>query len=373
MKFVHIAGTNGKGSAAAYISRIITAAEKRCGSFTSPHLISPVERFQIDGQCIDTQMLDSLMQEVAQNRLAVNDTLFAAYTAAALLCFERSDVEYAVMETGLGGRLDPTNSIAPDITVLTSISIDHTDILGSRIEDIAAEKCGIIKPGVPVVSAAQNPIVRDIIARYCSDIGSPLHFADDIKLLSQSVGGQNFETGGHRYNIRAIGTAQPQNAALAVWACRILGFDETTIAAGLEATVLVARTQYIPGRPDILLDGAHNPASAAMLAETLDKYFYDRRKVLLFACMKNKDYRRIIDILGRYFERVITTRIGEKRGVEASDICMHFQKNLACEAYPNFNRAFDRARDVAAEDDVLLVITGSLYLAGAVWHRLQHK
>mgnify|MGYP000853421061 FL=1 len=153
MKYVHIAGTNGKGSAAEYIYQIISAAGETCGLFTSPHLVSPTERFRANGRQISAAELDALLREVEQKKLAVNDSLFAAYTAAALLCFERLGLSYAVLETGLGGRLDPTNVVTPEISVLTAIGCDHVGLLGDTIEKIASEKAGIIKPGVPVVSA----------------------------------------------------------------------------------------------------------------------------------------------------------------------------------------------------------------------------
>ena len=373
MRFVHIAGTNGKGSAATYISSIITAAGKRCGCFTSPHLISPAERFKIDGRCIDAQTLSALVQEVEENGLAVNDTLFAAYTAAALLWFERENVQWAVMETGLGGRLDPTNSVVPDAVVLTPISVDHTDVLGSRIEDIAAEKCGIIKPNIPVISAVQEPVVRDIIVRRCAAAGSPLYFADDVTIITQLLDGQVFETDGRRYTVKSIGTAQAQNAAQAAMTCRLLGFDEAAICAGLESALLVARTQYIPGRPDILLDGAHNPAAAAVLTGTIDHFFSDRRKVLLFACMRNKDYCGIIDAIGARFDHVIATSVDLERGADASVLCACFSDDIPCEACSNFDAAYDRAMAEAVKKDALLVVCGSFYLAGAVWHRLQSE
>jgi len=370
VRFVHIAGTNGKGSTAAYISSIITAAGQRCGCFTSPHLVSETERFRIDGRPIGADTLDALLAEVKDNQLAVNDTLFAAYTASALLWFAREGVDWAVMEVGLGGRLDPTNAIQPDITVLTAVSVDHTDVLGSRLEDIAAEKCGIIKPGVPVVLAKQHTAVQDIITAHCENVGSLLSFVGDVEIMSQTLKGQAFKLEGGSYTISEIGQAQPQNAALAVLACRTLGFNEASIEWGLAATVLAARTQYIAVNPDMLLDGAHNPAAAAMLSDTLDQYFSDRKRVLLFACMQNKDHKGITEALGGHFDCVITTRVDEKRGAKAIDLCRLFSQYAPCETETNPQLAFDKARAIAVRKDALLVVSGSLYLAGAVLHRL---
>ena len=154
MKYVHIAGTNGKGSVAEYISSIITAAGKKCGCFTSPHIVLPAERLRIDGRCIEEAVLDELIYEVKSKGLAVNDTLFSAYTAAALLWFKRSGVEYAVLETGLGGRLDPTNYVTPSIIVLTPIDYDH-GCAGKRLGNRTRERNN--KAKVPAISAALAP------------------------------------------------------------------------------------------------------------------------------------------------------------------------------------------------------------------------
>jgi dihydrofolate synthase/folylpolyglutamate synthase len=366
MRFVHIAGTNGKGSVAEYISHILTAAGKRCGCFTSPHLVSPTERLRIDGQEIDQDALDVLMAEVSRKGLAVNSTLFAAYTAAALLWFKRENAAWAVMETGLGGRLDPTNVISPAVTVLTSVDVDHTDVLGQRIEDIAFEKAGIIKPGVPVVSALQRPEVHDIFEARCHDVGATLQYADDADVLSASLGGQTFSFQGGRYTIRAIGKAQPGNAALAVLACRTLGISEKAIADGLMHTTLPARIQYIKGEPHMIIDGAHNPAAAVLLAETLSQYFSNTKKVFLLACMSNKDWRGVLDALQSHMDYAIITQADAVRGADPKELCAYLSAQTACQTQYDPALAFKNAKAAAKDSGALLVVTGSLYLAGIV-------
>lgn len=366
MRFVHIAGTNGKGSVAEYISHILTAAGERCGCFTSPHLVSPTERMRIDGRDIGQDPLDALMAEVRQKRLAVNDSLFAAYTAAALLWFERQHVAWAVMETGLGGRLDPTNVISPAVTVLTSVDVDHTDVLGKRIEDIAAEKAGIIKPGVPVVSAPQHPQVRDFFSVHCQKVGAPLQFADGVDVINASFEGQTFLFHSVKYTIRAIGKAQPYNAALAVLACRTLGISETAIAAGLSEAILPARIQYVKGEPDMIIDGAHNPAAAAVLADALSQVFPHRKKVFLLACMNNKDWHGIIDALQNHMDQVVITQADAFRGADPSGLCAYMTPHILCETQKEPVLAFRNANAAAKENGALLVITGSLYLAGII-------
>lgn len=364
MRYVHIAGTNGKGSAAEYIYQIIMAAGKSTGCFTSPHLVSPTERFRANGRNIDAAELDALLLEVEQKKLAVNGSLFAAYTAAALLWFERIGVDYAVLETGLGGRLDPTNIVTPEVSVITSIGYDHMDLLGDTIEKIAAEKAGIIKPGIPVVSARQLPEAEAVVQAAAECRQTPVYFLPEIKVLAASLEGQTFESDGHRYHIRGIGERQPEAAALAALSAREMGFGEDAIQAGLARAVLSCRTEYISGSPDILLDGAHNGPAVTALCRTLDRYFSDRRKVLLFACMKDKDYVDMVEQLAPRFERVVVTSVDAERGADPMTLKAMYGMHTECALEENVQSAFEKARGFAVEYSSLLVVCGSFYLAG---------
>jgi len=366
MKYVHIAGTNGKGSAAEYIYQIILAAGETCGLFTSPHLVSPTERFRANGQQISTAELDTLLGEVEQKKLAVNDSLFAAYTAAALLWFERLGLRYAVLETGLGGRLDPTNVITPKISVLTAIGYDHMGLLGDTIKKIASEKAGIIKPGVPVVSARQLPEAERVIRETCEKKGCALYFADDVKVLDATLSGQTFETYGRRYRIRGIGEVQPEIAALAALAASSMGFSEEAIREGLACAVLPCRAQYVPGAPDMLLDGAHNGPAVAALCRTLDRHFAGRKKVLLFACMRDKDYADMAAQLAPRFDRVFVTNVDAVRGASTEALAELFGLNSACAIKNDPKLAYEAAAEAARETGGLLVVCGSFYLAGLV-------
>jgi len=366
MKYVHIAGTNGKGSVAEYIYQIISAAGETCGLFTSPHLVSPTERFRANGQQISAEELDALLREVERKKLAVNSSLFAAYTAAALLWFEQLGLRYAVLETGLGGRLDPTNVITPEISVLTAIGYDHTGLLGDTIEQIASEKAGIIKPGVPVVSARQLPEAERVICETCEQKGSALYYVDDVKVLDATLSGQTFESYGRRYHIRGIGEVQPEIAALATLAARSMSFAEDAIREGLARTELPCRTQYIPGSPDMLLDGAHNGAAVATLCRTLDRHFAGRRKVLLFACMKDKDYADMAAQLIPRFDRVFVTNVDPVRGASTAALAELFGLHSACMTEDDPKLAYKAAADSARKTGGLLVVCGSFYLAGLV-------
>lgn len=366
MKFVHIAGTNGKGSVAEYISSILVAAGYRCGCYTSPHLVSATERMRVNGEYISEAELSGLLQEVKNSGLAVNETLFAAYTAAALLWFERRGADIAVMETGLGGRLDPTNIIQPSVVVLTNIDYDHMDVLGNSLTQIAAEKCGIIKPGVPIVSAMQHQEAVKVIYAHCRDKQAPLRFVRPAEIVSSTMEGQIFRAGGEEYFINSIGASQPLNAALAILAAKELGVNSESVTAGLANACIKCRAEYIQGSPDMIIDGGHNAAAVDELIQTLDRHFAARRYVLLFACMKDKDYAAIINKLYRVFNKVVLTRVEETRGAPPQTLKERFPLLTKCTVEEDAAAAFKLAKRKAQEDGALLVVCGSFYLAGFV-------
>lgn len=366
MKYIHIAGTNGKGSVAEYISEIIMASGKSCACYTSPHLISHCERMRVDGKMIDEKTLQSLLEEVKQKGLGVNETLFAAYTAAAVLWFSRTDVEYAVMETGLGGRLDPTNHIKSDVTVLTPIDYDHENLLGASLTKIAQEKCGIIKRGVPVISAKQHKDVQELIAAHCKKNKSLVTFVEDVIHLPCVTGEQRFSYANEEYAIRSIGSCQPENAALAVRVALTLGQDIKSIKTGLKNAVLKCRTQYVGGNPNMIIDGAHNSSSIDMLVKTLSSRFADEKKVLLFACMKDKNYKAMISKLGNLFISAVITRVDENRGEDAEKLSKYLSSKTTCYIKEDIKEAFYKAKETAKKEKAMLVVCGSLYLAGAV-------
>ena len=366
MIYVHIAGTNGKGSVSEYMACILMAAGKRTGCFTSPHLVSPTERIRLDGKNIGEAEFDALLCEVAAKKLAINETLFAAYTAAALLWFERQGAQCAVIETGIGGRHDSTNMITPGVSILTPIDYDHMAILGNTLSEIAYDKSGIIKHGVPVVSAAQPDEVMTVIENESRSLNAPLTVVLPVRILSASPQGQTFELEGKEYFINMIGRHQPQNAALAVKAAQALGIGEDAIKQGLGDTALKARAQFVPGTPDILLDGAHNYAAACALCDVMDDYFEDRAKVLLFACMKDKDYTPMIDVLAPYFDEVTVTRVGMEREANPLRLKAQFDAYTKCTVQSDAVMAFAQAKAAAKEKDEMLVVCGSFYLAGLI-------
>ena len=370
MRFIHIAGTNGKGSVSEYIYRISMAAGKSTGCFTSPHLVSPTERIRLNGRDIPMAEYDAAITEVAQMHLAVNDSLFAQQTAAALVWFEQNGGEFAVIETGIGGRFDATNVLIPEVSVLTSVGIDHTDILGGTLAQIAYDKCGIIKPGVPVISAPQHKIVADMISETCARLGCKLQFAEGVQVTGASLQGQMFASQGESYAISMIGAVQPVNAAVAVLAAQTLGLPQSAIRQGLKDAMVPCRTQYIPGTPDMLLDGAHNAPAIDMLLQTLDQYFAGREVTLLFACMRNKDYSGMAQRLGPRCGKAFVTNVDAVRGMDTATLQKLFGDHTDCIAEDDAERAYALAREYAQEHGALLLVCGSLYLAGRVWGRL---
>lgn len=365
MKYIHIAGTNAKGSVAEYISKIIMASGASCGCFTSPHLFSPTERMSFNGNNITEKTLDELMQKVKTEDLAVNETLFARYTAATFLWFKYNSPEYVVLETGLGGRFDPTNVIEDKVAILTPISYDHMQYLGENIRDIAKEKCGIIKQGNIVISAKQTNEVMDIIKDTCKRQKAHLIIVEDVEVLSCNLSGQVFRYKGKQHSIKSIGNFQPQNAAIAIECANTLGIDYESTTTGLSNASIKARTQYVEGEPSMLIDGAHNPAAVSMLVDTLKKHFSDKSKVLLFACMQDKDYAKMIDVLAKHFSHVVIVSADIHRGADVHELQSLFSKYTDAQIEINIPAGVSTATSLAIQNNALLVVCGSLYLAGS--------
>ena len=365
MKFIHIAGTNGKGSVAEYIYNIIMAGGASCGCYTSPHLVSPTERIRLNGSEISKEEFDLLMKRVKKEKLAVNETLFAQYTAAAFEWFNENKPEYAVIETGLGGRFDPTNVLEEKTVILTPISYDHMQYLGYDIKDIAKEKCGIIKQSNYVISEKQIPEVMKVINSQCEEKQAHLHYTSEIEVKKSTLEGQTFTYENKLYSIRSFGLHQPDNAAAAIDCAYHLGFDYDSIQKGFNNTIISARTQYFPGNPPMLIDGAHNPDAIEMLIKTMQHFFKGKRKVLLFACMHDKDYNAMVDTLAPHFESVVIVSADTKRGADIHELKKLFSKHITSSIELDILSGFEMAKKIALKKDALLVVSGSLYLAGS--------
>jgi dihydrofolate synthase/folylpolyglutamate synthase len=387
-----VAGTNGKGSVAAMIESIARVAGHRTALYTSPHLISIQERIQVCGEPIsqdDFAKFASLIratseQLVEENRLASVPTFFEQVTAIALSYFRETDVELAVFEVGLGGRLDATNAVDRLVSVITSIDLDHQEILGESIEEIAAEKAAIIRSGAAVVIGRQPyQEARDVLQERCREVGVTPVFAKapgDVKL--RNFGQPHFKYRSHKGREYAVqvalrGRFQAENAALAIEACETIsqaGFEipGEAILRGLSTVNWQGRMELVEGRPAFLFDGAHNRAGAKVLKDFLREN-WQGSLTLLFAAMSDKDIEGMAAELFSLPDTIILTRVDEKRGAseERLKACA---ANLPCEV--KYRGEVEQALSEALAStppDGLICVAGSLYLVGAVKKLLQNK
>ncbi|HSS16418.1 MAG TPA: folylpolyglutamate synthase/dihydrofolate synthase family protein [Candidatus Dormibacteraeota bacterium] len=356
-KVVHVAGTNGKGSVCAIIDSICRAEGYRTGLFTSPHLVTFRERIRVNGDMISEDAVANGLTTI-RNLVANWDphpTFFEVVTALALKHFSDTRVKIVILETGLGGRLDATNAVQSDVSVITPIDFDHEKLLGKTIPEIAAEKAGIIKPGVPVVSAAQRPEAEKEIRARAAECHAPLEFA--TKPYDETP-------------IALAGANQKQNAALAIAALRAakIDTDSSAIARGLASIEWAARFQRWDQRT--IIDGAHNLAAARGLAGTWREIFGDRRATLVLAILSDKNLRGICEALAPISKFVLLPKIRSERAADPDALAQIFSTitpSLPCSTTPSIARALELAQ--ANSDSIL--ITGSLHFAGEVLAHLR--
>jgi dihydrofolate synthase/folylpolyglutamate synthase len=307
---IHVAGTSGKGSTATLIASALQAAGKRTGLHTKPHLVSVTERARIDGVPIPEDAFGELVGEMqsAVDRISYEHgrpTYYEMLLALAFLWFARSEVDVAVIEAGVGGTLDGTNVLRPRVSVITNVALDHTDVLGDTVEEIARDKAGIAKPGVPLVTFARDPGARRMIEAACADAGAPFVAVADTVTIEPRPGeryGQSFAvvTPEDRYEISlpVLGDFQQENAATAIRALEQLGPDlrptREQIETGLARTMIPGRMEYFPSHPGVVFDIAHNPDKAAHLAHALAETFPDRRFTFVMAIGESKDAAEVI-------------------------------------------------------------------------------
>ncbi len=386
---VHIAGTKGKGSTAAMIASILTASGRRTGLYTSPHLHSFTERICVDGHPIPETEFAGLVSRLqpafdAFNRAGVHGelTTFEILTALAFAHFREKQADYQVLETGLGGRLDATNVVRPRVCAITSISLDHTEVLGHTLARIAAEKAGIIKPGCIAISAPQPPEVRRVMSSFCRRQGVPLlEVGRDIcwTLTRRSESGQSFRVNGQRgtydLTLPLLGQHQLDNAAVAVGIAEALAdsgdvIGAENIAAGLSRVSWPGRLQVLRRNPLVVVDGAHNADSAQKLARALPDYFRFKAIVLVVGVSRDKDVAGIAESLRPLSARVIVTRSSNPRAAETSVVASEFSKaGLVVSQAENVALALDAALREAKPED-LVCVTGSLFVVAEAikWH-----
>lgn len=356
MKYIHIAGTNAKGSVSEYIYHILMAEGISCGVFTSPHLFSPAERMRMNGKNISEAEYHKYLEAAGGEE---QEHLFRKWTRAVLAWFADGGAEAAVIEAGIGGSKDSTNVVDAKIAVLTPISLDHTKILGDTVEKIARDKCGIIKEGATVVTYGQKESVMRIIRAACEKKNARLVTIGSYNVRETSLEGQTFDYGDLKeLRIGAISPHQVENACAAAEAALAAGAHAGAIRAGLVSASLQARAQVV--NSGMIVDGAHNPAAIEELRLTLDKYFDCKDIVVLTAVMRDKDAKRISEGIKKFANRVVCTCVDRKRGLPAFDYSKRFQN---ADYFSDARSAYRYAKMLKPE---LLVVCGSFYLAGLI-------
>jgi len=360
LHFVHVAGTNGKGSVCAMLESALRASGRRTGLFTSPHLAEPTERIRIDGVPVSAERFAAAFDAVhaavealiAKGAIDMHTTYFETVTAMALKVFEEERVDIVVLEVGLGGRLDATNVVIPDLAVITPVDFDHEAFLGKSLESIAGEKAGILKPGVPAVFAHQRPEA----ARVLEARGVDAWRTEDwpVQDLKMDALGSRFAIRGRHIDCPLAGEHQVENAVTAAVALLRLGVPGSAIWTGIAKTRWPGRLEHVA--QNIVLDGAHNPAGARALAAYIERFYANRRIRLIYGAMRDKAVAEISGILFPLAEQVIVTAPRQARALAPEtmrDISDH--PNLV--TAPNIDAALELVRDA----DVTFV-TGSLFL-----------
>jgi len=347
---VHVAGTNGKGSVCAMIDSVCRAQGYRTGLFTSPHLVTYRERIQVDGEMIAEEKVAEGLTTIRQmiREWEPHPTFFEITTALALIHFKECGCEVIALETGLGGRLDATNAVEPVVSVITPIGYDHQTWLGSSLEEIAGEKAGIIKAHVPVISAAQEPAADRVIRARAAEREAPLQFVSESYTKTP---------------LALAGAHQKQNASLAIAALQFGGIAvrEQAIVQGLATVRWPARFQ--PWDERTIIDGAHNPAGASVLAETWLEQFGDEPATIILAVLSDKDVAGIWRALAPIARRAILPHTRSERALAPSDLA-----KIGREVSPGFSlsiaASFKDAFDQAKAESGRILITGSLHFAG---------
>lgn len=377
---IHIAGSKGKGSTSAFTASALRAAGYRVGLYTSPHLQEFTERIQINSVPIPFEKFVALVEEIKPAVAQVPYiTTFELATALGFLYFSRQKAEVAVVEVGLGGRLDATNIIEPLVTVITSLSLEHTAVLGNTLTEIAREKAGIVKPGHPLVVAPQKPEADLVMELAAEEHDVPLtRVGRDIryKRLKSSIDGQTIEVWAQhgarlRLNIPLLGTHQVENAATAYAALLAarregLSFNTAQLKQGFAETAWAGRFEIWQEKPPIVLDSAHSPDAILRLSETLDEHFPNLPIILLFGVSEDKKADEMLMILAPRLERIIFTRANHPRAVEAEQLLKFGdQVGVASEAVEPVEEAVARGLALLQEGKLLLS-AGSIFSTAAV-------
>lgn len=384
LKIIHVAGTNGKGSTCTYLYHILKSAGYRTGIYTSPSLIRFNERLVVNGEEISDQQISELLTLIkgCSEEHHIPITAFEAETALAILFFAIMECDVVVLEVGLGGRLDATNFVEkPICSVITSIGLDHLDFLGSTIEEIASEKAGIIKAECPVVIYQQDESVLQVLREEAISMDAPVRMTDNeaIHVISRDLKGQIFDYKDQQaLQISMLGEHQTKNAALAIEVIELLRekdmvIEDTALRQGLLNAVIKGRFQVLSKDPVFIVDGAHNPQGVESLVATLEKVFPDQKILFIFGTLKDKDYRKSIEMIKPIAKHVVTTRPDSDRALSSIDLKNELLlQGVPATAIGNVRAAINIAQNLATKEDIICCF-GSLYQVGEVLQVFESK
>ncbi|MBO5517671.1 MAG: bifunctional folylpolyglutamate synthase/dihydrofolate synthase [Firmicutes bacterium] len=382
MQFIHVAGTNGKGSTAAMLASVLQEAGYRTGLYTSPHLRRYNERIRIDGEDVSDEEMCRAAEILEQCVAQMDDrpTVFERITALAMVCFERAGCDVVVLEVGMGGRLDATNVIErPACSVLCHIDLDHTEILGDTIAKIAEEKAGIVKQGCPAVAQKQSGEALNVFRKTCEELDSPLTVTepDLLTVKAQTLDGQLFDYRSRKdLQIPLIANYQLANVMGVLDTVDVLQqsgwhISEDALREGLKKTRWAGRFEILGRDPLMIIDGAHNPDGAQQLAECLATYLPDKKITFLMGVMADKDYRQMIRTIAPFAKEFVTVTPDSSRSLPCEELARVIEEETGLPAAPggDVKSGFALARQGLAEDDVLCIF-GSLYQVGDVQEAL---
>lgn len=377
LRFVHVAGTNGKGSICAMLASVLKKSGYKTGLFTSPYISRFNERMQINGKQIGDAEFAELVGEMKPLADSMEDrpTEFEMITATALRWFADKKCDIVVLEVGLGGRWDATNAISvPECAVIANIGLDHTALLGKTACEIAAEKAGIIKPGGRVVLYQQSYEVMELVREVCDSFAAELTVPDfgDIESEFDSLDGQVFSYRGESYAIPLLGEHQRYNAATALEAIDVLraaGWElpPEAVEAGLYSVSWPARFEVVSDEPWFIVDGGHNPQCAEALAQSVENYFPESKRVLLLGILADKDHRKICEILAPHFDAFVCVTPTSPRALPAAELAEELKiYGKPLEIKPAVGDGVRTALELAEETDAVVCAAGSLYICGEI-------
>lgn len=386
LKIIHVAGTNGKGSTCSFISSILKESGYKVGLYTSPFLETFTERIRVNGENIREEEVGKIVSLIKEKiEIMVSEgysypTEFEIVTAMAFYYYNQEKVDFVALEVGLGGRYDATNVIdKPVVSAITSISLDHTGILGDTLAKIAFEKGGIIKEDCPTIVYPQKEEASEVIKNICAEKKSKYIECDfkNIEIKSSNINSQiyNCNINGKELRdleIKLIGDHQIKNSILALNVIeylndiKITNISEENIRKGLLETKWPGRIEKISENPMFIIDGAHNEEGAKSLANSIDKYFENKNKILVIGMLEDKDIDSVLDLLIPKFNNVITTTPDNPRAIDANKLKEKIERyNIEVTCKPNIKEAVDYALEISNKDDVI-ISAGSLYMIGNV-------